>query len=139
MNTYPQKPHIVLVEDEPAHSELILTALKLVGVQDEILHLDNGAAVLDALRHYSEDGNTSRPRLFILDLRLPDMDGLEILKRIKANEILSSIPVVMLSTSNTHEDKTRARELGADGYFTKPLDFDGLCRVLGEIHSRWLK
>ena len=138
MKTYPQKPHIVLVEDEPAHSELILTALKLVGVQDEILHLENGAAALDYLEHFSEGGNRSRSRLFILDLRLPDMDGVEILKRIKASKSLGSVPVVILSTSNTVEDKSKAIEHGADGYFTKPMDFDGLCKVLGEISSRWL-
>ena len=135
---FPQKPHIVLVEDEPAHGALILAGLKQVGVKDEILHLTNGVAALDSLRHYSEGRNTPQPRLFILDLRLPDIDGVEILKRIKASEMLGSIPVVILSTSDTIEDRSMANEHGADGYFTKPWDFDGLCKVLGEIQDRWL-
>ncbi len=134
----PQGPYIVLVEDEPAHTDLILAGLLEVGIKDEILHLENGATALDLLRHYPRNRNTPQPRLFILDLHLPDIDGVEILKEIKASELLGSIPVVILSTSNTIEDRSRASEHGADGYFTKPLDFDDLCNVLGEICTRWL-
>ncbi len=134
----PKKPHIVFVEDELPYSKLIIAGLKQVGVTEEILHLENGTAALNSLRTYTEDQSTPQPSLFILDLRLPDLDGLEILKKIKTNKILGSVPTVILSTSDTEEDKSRANEHGADEYYTKPWDFDGLCEVLGEIRSRWL-
>ena len=133
---------IYLVEDDPAHAELIMAGFKSLGIKEEIRHFIDGGAVLTQLSECLEaaeiDHKSHLPGLILLDLRLPTMDGLEILEKIKTSQQLKSVPVAILSTSEAEEDKFEANKLGADDFYTKPWSFDDLCHVLDEIHTRWM-
>lgn len=133
---------IFLVEDDPAHAELIMAGFKALGIKEEIRHFVDGEAVLaqlsECLEAAENDHKNHLPGLILLDLRLPTMDGLEILERIKTSQQLKSVPVAILSTSKAEEDKTEAKKLGADDFYTKPWSFDDLCHVLDEVHKRWM-
>ncbi|MEE9465831.1 MAG: response regulator [Candidatus Neomarinimicrobiota bacterium] len=138
----PGNAPIFLVEDDPAHAELIMAGFKFLGIKEEIRHFADGRTVLAQLNRCLEktdgDGGFCLPGLILLDLRLPIMDGLEILGKIKTSKRLNSITVAILSTSEAEEDKTEAKTFGADDYYTKPWSFDDLCLVLKEIHTRWI-
>ena len=133
---------VVLVEDDSAHAHLIMRGFKQLGLREEIRRFNDGSDALDYLKQCAREtpanGSTALPALILLDLRLPTIDGWTVLKKLKACRELSSVPVAILSTSDTAEDKSRAEESGADGYFTKPWGFDKLCRMLEEMHARWL-
>jgi len=138
----PGNAPIFLVEDDPAHAELIMAGFKSLGIKEEIRHFTDGRTVLAQLNRDLEktegDSGSHLPGLILLDLRLPTMDGLEILGKIKTSKQLNSVPVAILSTSEAEEDKSEAKKLGADEYYTKPWSFDDLCQVLDEIHTRWI-
>ncbi len=128
------------MEDDRGHAELVKSGFKRLGSKENILHLADGGKALAHLSQYSAASRDNPlPDLVILDLRLPTVDGLEILKEMKSNNRLKSIPVAILSTSDADQDKSRAQELGADGYYTKPWSFKDLCHVIEEISDRWLQ
>jgi len=140
MPEMPAKPQtIILVEDDLGHAELIMRGYQYLGIKEEIRHFADGQVAMDHLVQYSIDGSEDPlPGLVILDLRVPSMTGLEILEEMKTRNYLKTIPVVILSTSNAEQDKSRARELGADGYFTKSWSYEEFRNILAEIHHRWL-
>ena len=133
--------NILLVEDEPAHAEIVRRNLADVRVANRIIHLENGQAALDYLfrRTDYEDPRTSpRPDLILLDLRLPKVDGLEVLRRIKEDDELKRIPTVVLTTSAAETDMVQAYEKGAGSYLVKPVDFDKFTQLMKAFGFYWL-
>ena len=129
---------ILLVEDEPAHAELIVRCLEEHPIGTEIQHFTDGEAALDYLLHHGDDG-WSRPHVILLDLRLPKIDGLEVLKRIRCVKELDAIPVIVLSTSRDDNDVKTAYSHRANSYLVKPLDFTTLDSLLKDAGFYWLR
>ncbi len=130
---------ILLVEDNPSHAELIMRSFEEHRVANKIIHLTNGADALDYLfarGRYA--GKAVRPHMILLDLRIPRVDGLEVLRQIKTDEALSRIPVVVLTTSGAERDVARAYEHHANGYVIKPVDFAKFTRLMDELGFFWL-
>jgi two-component system, response regulator len=129
---------ILLVEDDPAHAEITRRNLEEFSPHiRDLVHVSDGQAALDYLS--SSDGDPpAQPNLILLDLRLPRVDGLEVLRRVKLDERLKSIPIVVLTTSKTDADVRGAYERGANGYLVKPIEYGqylALTRALGQF---WL-
>ncbi len=132
---------ILLVEDNPRDEEWTIHALRRARLANIIHVARDGAEALDFLfrtgRHSGRKGDP-RPSLVLLDLRLPKIDGLEVLRRVKADKRTRDLPVVVLTVSESGEDAARARRLGAAGYIVKPVDFQGLSRVTPELNLSWV-
>ena len=134
-------PNILLVEDNPDHAELTLRCLEDHPIESRVLHVVDGEAALDFLLRrdsYSDPDTSPRPQMILLDLRLPKVDGLEVLESVKASNDLRRIPVVVLTTSQAEQDVTRAYELHANSYLVKPIDFGELSSLLDDLVSYWL-
>ncbi|MFQ5571022.1 MAG: response regulator [Rhodothermales bacterium] len=132
---------ILLVEDNPAHAELVMRSLENHRVANTIVHLPDGEAALDYLFRcgaYTDPEQSPRPHVILLDLRLPRVDGLDVLKEIKTSESLRAIPVVILTTSNTEEDVAQAYEYHANSYIIKPVDFSKFTQLMNELGYYWL-
>src|SRR5262245_23333025 len=115
---------ILLVEDNAADEALTLRALKMANIASQVVVARDGAEALDRLLPKEEKGATGRlPQLVLLDLKLPKLDGHEVLKRIRADERTRLLPVVILTTSVEDEDRFEGYRLGANSYVRKPVDF----------------
>lgn len=116
---------ILLVEDNPGDVRLTREALKKEGrIRNELHVVTTGQDALDYLRKRRESGEQPRPDIVLLDVGLPDMDGLDVLAKVKESEDLGSIPVIILTASEAEEDIVRGYELKANAYMTKPPDSD---------------
>ena len=118
---------ILLVEDDQDHTVLIEEALTLTGPSLDIRVVSDGQSALDYLFNqgqYSDKDKAPTPNLILLDIKLPKVNGLEVLKRIKADEDLKHIPTVMLTTSTKSEEINASYTYGADGYISKPFNFN---------------
>ncbi len=130
---------ILLVEDDPADQKLIKTSLRNQRVANDMYIANSAEEALDFL--YSREGysgGTTRPDLILLDLNMPGMGGKEFLRRIKADEGLKQIPVVILTTSNSEIDIVDSYRLQAAGYVHKPTTLDEFDQVMREIEDYWL-
>lgn len=132
---------ILLVEDNPAHAQLVIRSFEDHRVASEILHLSDGEAALDYLLRrgpYGEAPVGRQPHMILLDLRLPRVDGLEVLRQVKSAPALRDIPVVVLTTSAAESDVARAYEYHANSYVVKPLDFGKFTDLMDELGLYWL-
>jgi CheY-like chemotaxis protein len=132
---------ILLVEDDLAHAEIVRRDLKDFRVANRIIHVADGQAALDYLYHrdaYADNEANPRPHLILLDLRLPKVDGLEVLSRIKKDASLRSIPTVILTTSSAESDMAKAYENGAGSYLVKPVDFEKFAKLMDVFGFYWL-
>lgn len=132
---------ILLVEDDLAHAEIVRRNLRDFRVANRIIHVEDGQAALDYLYHrdpYADPLACPPPHLILLDLRLPKVDGLEVLHRIKKDEDLKSIPTVVLTTSSTESDMAGAYENGAGSYLVKPVDFEKFGKLMDAFGFYWL-
>ncbi len=133
---------ILLVEDNPAHAELVMRSFEDHRVANTIIHLSDGETALEYLFQrglYSSERESPRPHVILLDLRLPRIDGLDVLKEIKSSEELRSIPVVILTTSEAERDASRAYEQHANSFVVKPLDFASFTNLINELGFYWLE
>ena len=132
-----QHPLILLVEDNLDHAELARRGLERGCQAARVLHLRDGGT---ALRYLLDDALplSGRPSLILLDLRLPGVDGLEVLGSIKSSAQLVSIPVVILSSSAAPGDITAAYGMGANSYLVKPADFAAITRQMNDLSVYWL-
>lgn len=124
---------ILLIEDDPDHAELIIDVLRTENVKKEIILLKDGLEALDYLQKIDIDGNDeirSQIDLVILDLNLPKVKGMDVLKFLKNNSRYSSIPVVILSTSADHDTIETAYKNGVNSYITKPISYEGFVETI---------
>ncbi len=132
---------ILLVEDNIDHTELILRSFHTHQVTNRIYHVPDGELALRYLFHqheFSDPSTSPRPDVILLDLRLPKIDGLEVLKEIKADEDLRRIPVVILTPSEAEKDIANAYDHYANSYLVKPLDFDKFVQLMKDLGFYWL-
>ena len=129
---------ILMVEDNPGDVRLTREALKGGKVLNQLHVVEDGVAALDFLYRRPPHQNAPRPDLILLDLNLPKMDGREVLSRIKSDDALKIIPVVVLTTSQAEEDVLRAYRLSANCYVTKPVDLHQFNRIVQAVEEFWL-
>lgn len=132
---------VLLVEDNPDHAELVKRSLGDHRVANKITHLSDGQAALNYLLHQGEYANIAQypfPHVILLDLRLPRVDGLEVLKTLKETENLRQIPVVILTTSEAEQDIVRAYNFHANSYLVKPVGFEEFERMMQDLGFYWL-
>ncbi|GIV58948.1 response regulator [Rhodocaloribacter litoris] len=133
---------ILLVEDNVAHAALVFRTLEEYDFDVKIVHVSDGESALDYLfRRGMFAGRTEHdlPCVILLDLRLPRVDGLEVLRQIKSNERLKKIPVVIMTTSSAERDVSEAYERHANSYLVKPVDFARFSRMMEGMSEYWLK
>ena len=132
---------ILLVEDNPSDAELTIRALKKHHLANNLVHLKDGAEAIDfifAKGKYSERNIQNGPKVVLLDLKLPKIEGVEVLKRIKSDERTKVIPVVVLTSSKEEQDVVRSYQFGANSYIMKPVDFDKFLNAVSELGLYWL-
>lgn len=132
---------ILLVEDNPDHAELVMRNMDDFHIANRVIHVEDGEAALDYLYgrgDYADRRRFSLPHLVLLDLRLPKVDGLQVLKQIKEDSTLQALPVVILTTSDAERDLTIAYGYHANSYLTKPVGFDEFSRMLRDLGFYWL-
>ncbi|HEX9837178.1 MAG TPA: response regulator [Alphaproteobacteria bacterium] len=129
---------IMLVEDNPADARLTREALRESGVPTRLHHVSDGEQALDFLNRCNGFDGSPRPDIILLDLNLPRMDGRDVLRELKSDPKLMTIPVVVLTTSEAEEDIIRSYELHANCYVQKPVDLDKFLAILGLIENFWL-
>lgn len=132
---------ILMVEDTEADAELAIRALRKRGFANHLVWVKDGAEALDfifATGAYSARDVDNRPKVVLLDLRLPKVSGIEVLRRLKADERTKSIPVVVLTSSKEEVDLEECYALGVNSYISKPVEFDEFAKVVGEMGLYWL-
>lgn len=130
---------ILLVEDNPHDLELTLIALSKSQLANEVVVMRDGADALDYLNRRGEFAQRAagNPAVILLDLKLPKVDGLEVLKAIRVSDALKSVPVVMLTSSKEEQDVVRSYELGVNAYVVKPVDFTEFLKAIADLGIFW--
>jgi two-component system, response regulator len=132
---------ILLVEDNPGDAELAIRALKKNKLGNSIIHLKDGAEALDFLfgtGQYQTRNINVKPKLILLDLKMPKVSGIEVLQKIKSDERTKAIPVVVLTSSKEDPDIKMCYSLGANSYIVKPVEFDNFSKAIGDLGMYWL-
>lgn len=132
---------VLLVEDNPYDAELTIRALKKHNLANQLFHVEDGAEALDFLfarGKYEGRQMAVAPKVVLLDLKLPKVNGLEILRSMKNDEHLRTIPVVMVTSSGEDPDIKAAYDLGANGYVIKPVQFDAFIEAMSKVGIYWL-
>ena len=133
---------VILVEDNPADVEMTLAALKERNLGNKVLVLRDGAEALAYILNNVDcrpgQSDVHRPKVILLDLKLPKIDGLEVLKRIRSDERTKSVPVVILTSSNEERDRIEGYRLGANSYVVKPVEFDSFAKAVTELGCYWV-
>ena len=132
---------ILLVEDNPHDAELTLRALKKRNLANRLLHAKDGAEALEFLfanGAYVHRKVAYTPRVILLDLKLPKVDGLEVLRKIKADERTRTIPVVVLTSSREDSDLAECYALGVNSYIVKPVEFENFVKAVSDLGFYWL-
>lgn len=132
---------ILLVEDNPSDEELTLRALKKSNILNRVVVVRDGAEALDYLfvrGHHASRSTDESPQVVLLDLKLPKIDGLEVLRAIRADERTKLLPVVVLTSSIQEQDVVRSYGLGANSYVRKPVDFTQFVEAVRQLGLYWL-
>ncbi len=131
---------ILLVEDNPTDAELAIRALNKSKIANKLVWVKDGAEALDFIfstgAYSGRDGH--EPKVILLDLRLPKVDGMEVLRKIKHDERTRTIPVVVLTSSKEDRDVAESYQLGVNSYISKPVGFDEFAKVVSELGLYWL-
>ena len=125
---------ILLVEDSTDDAEIAIRALRRKNLANGIVHVKDGQAALDFLF----TGNVAPPRLILLDLKMPKLGGLEVLKRLRADERTRAVPIVILTSSKEEPDVNAGYTLGANSYIVKPVDFDQFQEAIATLGLYWV-
>jgi CheY-like chemotaxis protein len=130
---------LLLVEDSPRDAELILDALGANQLANEVVHVRDGAEALDYLYRRGEfaDRPEGQPALMLLDLKLPKIDGLEVLRQIKSDASLKMMPVVMMTSSREEQDLLNSYQLGVNAYVVKPMKFQDFVKAVQQVGVFW--
>jgi len=132
---------ILLIEDNLDEAELAIRNLKKDHLANNLLHIDDGAEALDFIfsrGKYSGNINVVKPKLILLDLKLPKISGLQILKEIREHEELKNTPVVVLTSSQEEADIMESYKLGVNSYIVKPINFESFSRSIRDIGMYWV-
>lgn len=138
MNT---QVEILLVEDNLNDAELAIRALKKNNLVNRLIHLKDGSEALDfifAEGAYAGRNTDNLPKVVLLDLKMPKVNGIEVLQRLKSDSRTKKIPVVILTSSNEDPDIKVCYELGANSYVVKPVQFDGFAKAVNELGMYWM-
>lgn len=136
-----QPVEILLVEDNPKDVELTLYTLKENHITNLVLVAKDGEEALDFIfcrRKHASRSLTNHPKVVLLDLKLPKVDGIEVLKEVKSNPETKSIPIVILTSSREEKDLIETYKLGVNSYIVKPIDFDQFVQAVKDIGLYWL-
>lgn len=131
---------ILYVEDNPSDAELTMRALRKRNLANKVFHVEDGAQALDfifARGDYQDRDVHNLPRLVLLDIKLPKVDGLEVLRAIKGDPLTKNIPVVMLTSSQEDRDVIESYRLGVNSYIVKPVDFEKFAQAVSETGFYW--
>lgn len=130
-----EQVNIVMIEDDMGHATLIEKNLRRAGIANDIYHIDNGRKALNYLFREEEFAGTPLPAclLILLDLNLPEVDGFRILEKLKSDEILKAIPVIVLTTTDNPREVDRAYELGCNVYITKPVEYENFAESINKL------
>lgn len=132
---------ILLVEDNPDDAEMAIRALRRSNILNKLTHLNDGVMALDFLfgrGEFSGRDTNNKPRLILLDLKMPRLNGMEVLRAIKQHELTKHIPVVVLTSSKEHPDVEECYRLGVNSYIVKPVEFDNFMKAVSELGVYWL-
>lgn len=138
MNT---EVEILLVEDNISDAELTIRALKKQNIANRLVHLKDGEEAIDYLFGqgiYEGRDTQIKPKVILLDLKMPKVNGIEVLERIKADDRTKKIPVVVLTSSKEDPDIKRCYDLGANSYVVKPVDFESFAKAVGNLGMYWV-
>ena len=130
---------ILLVEDNEGDARLAIEALKEGEISNDLHHVRDGVEAMDYLKHeggYNEE-NAPKPDIILLDLNMPRMDGREVLEEINRHPELASIPIIVLTTSESEIDISKSYKLNANCYISKPVDFDRFAKVIQMVEHFW--
>ena len=130
---------ILLVDDDPRDSDLILEALSENNLANQVITVSDGVEAIEYLRYEGifKSRNPGNPALILLDIKMPRMDGLEVLREIRGDDKLKQLPVVMLSSSREEPDLKASYELGANAYVVKPVDFKDFMDAIKKVGAFW--
>ncbi|KAF1687881.1 two-component system response regulator [Pseudoxanthomonas broegbernensis] len=130
---------ILLAEDSPADAEMAIDALREANLANPIVHVEDGVEAIEYLERKGRFANRTdeEPAVLLLDIKMPRMDGLEVLRRIRANENLRRLPVVILSSSREESDLARSWDLGVNAYVVKPVDVDQFFAAVKTLGKFW--
>jgi len=138
---YNDEVEILLVEDNPEDAEITIRALKKVNLANRLVHVEDGQEALDFL--FSQGAFAGRvganqPRLILLDIKMPKVDGIEVLRRVKEDATTKTIPVVIMTSSAEEKDILNTYNLGVNSYVVKPVDFNQFLKAVSELGLYWL-
>lgn len=126
---------ILIAEDDAGHSKLIEKNLKRIGLHNPILHFENGQSILDFLFFRGKDRKRSpdTPYLLLLDIRMPKVDGVEVLRQVKEDSELKKLPVIMLTTTDDPREVARCHAFGCSHYIVKPVDYEKFSEAIKQL------
>ena len=132
---------ILLVEDNPDDAALTIRALKKQNLANKLVHLKDGAEAIEFIfgtGQYKGRNLENGPRVILLDLKMPKVNGIEVLQKVKADKRTKIIPVVVLTSSGEDPDIKKCYELGANSYIVKPVEFDNFARTVADLGLYWM-
>jgi two-component system response regulator len=136
-----QEVEILLVEDSSSDAEMTISALKSYNLANNLFHVKDGAAALDfifAEGQFSHRQIEIQPRVILLDLKMPKVNGIQVLQKIRADERTKRIPVVVLTSSKEDPDIKKCYDLGVNSYVVKPVEFDDFQKAISELGLYWM-
>ena len=141
MNNQFNEVEILLVEDNPSDAELITRALRKVNLANHLIHVKDGEEALDfifATGTFAGREKQYVPKVILLDIKMPKVDGIEVLRQIKANSETKRIPVVIMTSSKEEQDIIRSYELGVNSFVVKPVEFNDFAKAVSELGLYWV-
>jgi two-component system response regulator len=137
----PNEVEILLVEDNVHDAELTIRSLKKINLANNLVHVKDGEQALDfifARGEFVERQINNRPKVVLLDIKMPKVDGIEVLRQIKSNETSKTIPVVIMTSSREEQDIINSYDLGVNGYVVKPVNFEAFAKAVSDLGLYWL-
>jgi two-component system response regulator len=132
---------VLLVEDNAHDAEMTIRSLKKVNLANNLVHVKDGEEALDfifAQGKFADRDIVNGPKVILLDIKMPKVDGIEVLRRLKANEATRCIPIVIMTSSKEEQDIISSYELGVNSYVVKPVDFEGFAKAVSQLGMYWL-